>query len=179
MDNSNKRAANQLIIEKKQFIPGGLETYLRTYIDDEFLLHSFILAVISTASFLPLLVFLNKQAKHKMGRRMFDQMMIVAIMVISMCHFLAEQKTLQPYSFIPLRNWHKLVNVFLLLEQCSLVLYLGELSHDIERTLFGLNLILILILQEKDEVKGEIKYSMIPLCLNNSYLFFTNFWYLK
>ena len=29
-------------------------------------------------------------------------------------------------------------------------------------------------MQEKDEVRGEIKYSMIPLCINNTYLFLTN-----
>lgn len=79
------------------------------------------------------------------------------------------------YSFIPLKNWHKLVNIFLLIEQCSLVLHLGELGQEIENTLFGINLILILVMQEKDEVHGQIKYSMIPLCINNAYLLLTNF----
>lgn len=110
-----------------------------------------------------------------MGRRMFDQMIIYAIMIITICHFMAEQKCLMAYSFIPLKNWHKLVNVFLLIEQCSLVLYLGGLSKDTENTLFGINLILILVMQEKDEVHGEIKYSMIPLFINNMYLFITNY----
>jgi hypothetical protein len=77
---------------------------------------------------------------------MFDQMMIYAIMIITFCHFLAEQKSLERYSFIPLRNWHKLVNIFLLIEQCSLVLYLGNIQKDIENTLFGINLVLILVL---------------------------------
>jgi hypothetical protein len=40
--------------------------------------------------------------------------------------------------------------------------------------LFGINLVLILVLQEKDEVKGEIKYSILPLALNNTYLFLAN-----
>jgi len=44
-----------------------------------------------------------------------------------------------------------------------------------EQTLFGINLILILIFQEKDSIKGEIKYSVIPLALNNIYMFVTNF----
>lgn len=105
---------------------------------------------------------------------MFDQMMIYAIMIITFCHFLAEQKSLERYSFIPLRNWHKLVNIFLLIEQCSLVLYLGNIQKDIENTLFGINLVLILVLQEKDEVKGEIKYSILPLVLNNTYMFLSN-----
>lgn len=59
------------------------------------------------------------------------------------------------------------------------MLYLGNLSNDIESALFGMNLILILVFQEKDEVRGEIKYSMIPLCINNFYLFATNYLSLK
>jgi hypothetical protein len=66
------------------------------------------------------------------------------------------------------------MNVFLLIEQCSLVLYLGGLSKDVESTLFGINIFLILITQEKDSATGEIKFSVIPLILNNSYLFFSN-----
>lgn len=89
---------------------------INTYIDDEFLAHSIILCAVSVASFYPVIYFLNKQANFKMGRRMFDQMMIYAIIIISVCHFMAEQKSLMAYSFIPLKNWHKLVNIFLLVE---------------------------------------------------------------
>ena len=71
------------------------------------------------------------------------------------------------------------MNVFLLVEQCSLVLFLGylsgTLSTDAEATLFGVNLILILIMQEKDSVKGEIKWSVLPLIINNCYMIYTNF----
>ena len=109
-----------------------------------------------------------------MGRRLFDQMMIAAIMVMTFAHFLSEQKSLSAYSFIPLQSWHKLINVFLLIEQCSLVLYLGGLSKDLENTLFGINLVLILVFQERDSVHGEIKYSVIPLAMNNAYLIITN-----
>ena len=51
----------------------------------------------------------------------------------------------------------------------------GTLTNDVEATLFGVNLILILILQEKDSIKGEIKWSVLPLLLNNSYMVYTNF----
>jgi len=43
-----------------------------------------------------------------------------------------------------------------------------------EGILFGLNLILILVFQEKDSVHGEIKYSVIPLAINNCYMVLTN-----
>jgi hypothetical protein len=101
-------------------------------------------------------------------------MMVFSIMAITLAHFLSEQKTFADYCFIPLANWHKLINIFLLIEQCSLVLYLGGLSKDTEQTLFGINVFLILITQEKDASTGEIKYSVIPLVLNNAYLFFSN-----
>jgi hypothetical protein len=99
--------------------------------------------------------------------------MIGSIMVMIVAHFMSEQKSLQPYCFIPLKNWHKLINVFLLVEQCSLVLYVGGVSREVENLLFGLNLVLILVLQEKDSVHGQIKYSVIPLAINNIY-FLTN-----
>jgi len=40
--------------------------------------------------------------------------------------------------------------------------------------MFGINLIMILIFQEKDQVHGEIKYSIIPLALNNGYMALSN-----
>ena len=86
--------SNQLIITRKSYGKGGIETVVQTYIDDEFLLHSIGLCITSVTSFYPVVYFLNKQANHKMGRRMFDQMMLYAIMVITVCHFMAEQKSL-------------------------------------------------------------------------------------
>ena len=69
-------------------------------------------------------------------------------------HYFSEQNSLKAYSFIPLANWHKLINVILLIMQCSIVLWQGKvsgsLSRDLTDTLFGVNLIMILILQEKD-----------------------------
>ena len=41
--------------------------------------------------------------------------------------------------------------------------------------MFGLNLIMILIFQEKDQVHGEIYYSVIPLLINNVYMLYSNF----
>jgi hypothetical protein len=94
-------------------------------------------------------------------------------------HFFSEQQCLKAYSFIPLQNWHKLINVLLLIEQCSLVLYLGRrsqtISKELEGFMFGINLIMILVFQEKDQVHGEIYYSIIPLLLNNLYMLYSNF----
>jgi hypothetical protein len=51
------------------------------------------------------------------------------------------------------------------------------LSSDVEATLFGINLLLILIMQERDSVNGEIKWSVIPLIINNSYMLSTNLYH--
>lgn len=57
-------------------------------------MHSIFLCFLSVLSFYPVIYFLNRQANHAMGKRMFDQMMVMAIMVITVCHFMAEQKSL-------------------------------------------------------------------------------------
>lgn len=95
---------------------GGLEKVIETYMDDEYLLHSIVLCALSVLSFWPSIYFLNKQRNLKLGPRMFDQMMLYALMMITFAHFMCEQKSFQNYTFIPLPNWHKLMNVFLLIE---------------------------------------------------------------
>ena len=53
----------------------------------------------------------------------------------------------------------------------------GTLTEDIEASLFGINLLLILIMQERDSVNGEIKWSVIPLVINNTYMLSTNLYH--
>jgi len=89
---------------------------IQTYMDDEYLIHSAFLCAVSICSFYPVIYFLNKQGSSKMGRRLFDQLMMVAIMLMTFAHFLSEQKSFEYYCFIPLQSWHKLINVFLLIE---------------------------------------------------------------
>jgi hypothetical protein len=43
-----------------------------------------------------------------------------------------------------------------------------------EGFMFGANLIMILVFQEKDQVHGEIYYSVIPLLFNNAYMLYSN-----
>ena len=42
--------------------------------------------------------------------------------------------------------------------------------------LFGVNILLILVMQERDQVSGEIKWSILPLALNNTYMIASNLW---
>lgn len=48
------------------------------------------------------------------------------------------------------------------------------MTKEVGEMLFGLNLVLILILQEKDAVHGEIKWSVIPMLINNGYMAYSN-----
>lgn len=52
--------SNQIIIEKKSYQHGGLEKVIETYMDDEYLLHSILLCILSVFSFFPAIYFLNK-----------------------------------------------------------------------------------------------------------------------
>ena len=86
-----------MIITKQEFGSNGriVEKVVDvTYIHDEYLVQSVLLCFISVLSFYPVICFLSKQANYKMGKRMFDQMMIYAIMVVTVCHFMSEQKLL-------------------------------------------------------------------------------------
>lgn len=110
----------------------------------------------SIYSFYPIVYLLNKQklTSSRLGGRPFDQTLVIATMSMILIHFLSEQNSLKHFSFIPLNNWHKLINTLLLIMQCSVVLYMGRVQDSISRntedTLFGINLVLILIMQEKD-----------------------------
>ena len=54
------------------------------------------------------------------------------------------------YLFLPNDSWHKLANIFLLIEYCSLVIYLSRLPKVYEGYLRAFGICIILILQEKD-----------------------------
>ena len=151
------------------------------YIEDEQLFDCFLLQIVCCLAYYSNILLLNKQQnRSKLGTRPFDKMLVYALMFMVLAVFFSEQASLKQYSFIPLPNWHKLINVLLLVEQCSLVLYLGRvsgtLSRDLGEAMFGLNLILVLVLQEKDSVHGMvgINYSLIPLIINNGYMFYSN-----
>ena len=68
----------------------------------------------------------------------------------------------------------------LLLQQCSLILYIGRVSNSISKdfgeAMFGINLMLVMLFQEKDSVNGKvgINYSLIPVIMNNGYMFGSN-----
>ena len=59
------------------------------------------------------------------------------------------------------------------------MLYLGRVngtfSRDTEQMVFGLNIIMVLIFQEKDQVHGDIFYSLIPIVFNNGYVIWNNY----
>lgn len=62
------------------------------------------------------------------------------------------------------------------MQQCSLILYVGRVSNtvskDLGEAMFGVNLALVLLFQEKDSTHGQvgINYSLIPVLINNGYM---------
>ena len=109
--------ANQVILETKSYKHGSAQvSMIQTYVNDEFIFYSFLYQLISAYAFYAIIYFLNKQDKSRLGLRSFDQTLVYAIIFMIFAHFLSEQKSLQVYSFIPLQNWHKLINVLLLIE---------------------------------------------------------------
>jgi hypothetical protein len=78
-----------MFVQNQNYVE-NVETLIQSYIDDEYLIHSMILCLISVMSFFPIIQFLNKQKNSKLGRRLFDQMMIYSIMLITFAHFLSE-----------------------------------------------------------------------------------------
>jgi len=133
--------SNTIFLEKKAYSKGSVtEQLIQTYIDDEFIFYSFLLQIVSVYAFYPILYLFKKQGrggnkKSRLGSRRFDQTVVGAIMLMIFAHFLSEQKSLKQFSFIPLPSWHKLINVLLLIEQCSLVLYLGRVTNSVSKEL--------------------------------------------
>ena len=82
--------AEGVLSNQMQMSKNGVEALLQGYIDDEYLVHSVFLCAISVLSFYPIIYLLNKQGNSKIGKRMFDQMMIYAIMGITFAHFMSE-----------------------------------------------------------------------------------------
>ena len=54
------------------------------------------------------------------------------------------------YLFLPTDSWHKLANVFMLIEYCSLIIFLARLSREAASYTLAIGVSIIIVLQEKD-----------------------------
>lgn len=62
-------------------------------------------------------------------------------------------------------SWHKLSNIFLLIEYCSLIVYLARVPPKFTGYCLALGISIIVIFQEKDSF--NYKYALGPLIFNN------------
>jgi len=67
--------------------------------------------------------------------------------------------------FIPIDSWHKLMNIGLLTQFCSLMIYLARIPKEYKGYLVGIGMCLIMMMQEKDAF--SFKYALIPVIFNN------------
>ena len=54
------------------------------------------------------------------------------------------------YVFLPADSWHKLSNIFMLIEYCSLIIFLSKIPKQKEGYFFAMGTAIVIILQEKD-----------------------------
>ena len=69
------------------------------------------------------------------------------------------------YVFLPADSWHKLSNIFMLIEYCSVIIYLSKIPKEREGYFFAMGTAIVIILQEKDSF--TYMYALIPLIFNN------------
>lgn len=126
----------------------------------------FFATFVTACSFYSVVVVLWK--KHK-GRGMD----IVLIKISALCfliyrasiafHLTADKA--KDYVFLPVDSWHKLANIFMLIEYCSLIVYLARISKELQGYVLALGICIIIVLQEKDSFSYQ--YALVPLIFNN------------
>ena len=126
----------------------------------------FLLTFFTACSFLAVVVVIQRLHKH----RGLD---IIFVCMSSLC-FLVYRGSIafsilsaqaQQILFLPIESWHKLSNVFMLIEYCSLIIFLSRISREFEGYILALGICIIIFLQEKDSFSYQ--YALIPLIFNN------------
>lgn len=79
--------------------------------------------------------------------------------------FALTSTTSADYIFLTTDSWHKLSNIFMLIEYCSLIIYLSRLREELVGYFLALGICIIVFLQEKDSFSYQ--YALIPLIFNN------------
>ena len=69
------------------------------------------------------------------------------------------------FVFLTTDSWHKLANIFILIEYCSLIIFLARVPKDLVGYFLAFGIIIIVTLQEKDSFSYQ--YALIPLIFNN------------
>ena len=75
------------------------------------------------------------------------------------------------YVFLPADSWHKLSNIFMLIEYCSVIIFLAKIPKKKEGYFLAFGTAIVIILQEKDSFSYQ--YALFPLILNNLILYFS------
>ena len=64
--------------------------------------------------------------------------------------FALTSTTSADYIFLTTDSWHKLSNIFMLIEYCSLIIYLARIREELVGYFLAIGICIIVFLQEKD-----------------------------
>ena len=120
-----------------------------------------LLSIASVMSLIPVVVTLRRL--HQ--KRGFDVVIIVAIGLAQIMYKTALALKLNDELFLTENGWHKMLNIFILIQYCSLMTYLARVPKERQGYVLGFGTILILLTQEKDY--SSFLYALIPLTFNN------------
>jgi len=138
-----------------------------SYIEQQFV---FLATVLSALSFISVIIVLARTHKNR-GQD------IVLTATAALCFMvyranLAFQIELTGLLFLQGDSWHKLSNVFMLIEYCSLIVYLARIPENKAGYCLAFGISIIIIMQEKDSY--HYQYALIPLIFNNLMLICAN-----
>ena len=137
----------------------------------------FLFTLISAASLIAVIVALvNTHGMERAGDIVFTAVAAISFIIYRACiAFRIDSAEAAQYVFLPSDSWHKMSNIFMLIEYCSLIIFLSKIPREKEGYFLAMGTAIVIILQEKDSF--TYMYALIPLIFNNLVLIFSTFIY--
>ncbi|CDW89904.1 UNKNOWN [Stylonychia lemnae] len=121
------------------------------------------LTFLSVTAYYPVIVALTKLHKNR-GFDIILNLMTVIAQIMYKITLVFQYNEI----FISEQGWYKMLNISMLLQFCSLMIYLARIPKELRGYLMGVGTIVILLAQEKDS--QSFKYALIPLIFNNFFM---------
>ena len=126
----------------------------------------FIFTLISACSLIAVIVALIKTHSDRGSDIVLTAVAALCFVIYRAClAFGIESEAAAQYVFLPADSWHKLSNIFMLIEYCSVIIFLARIPKEKEGYLLAMGTAIVIILQEKDSF--TYMYALIPLIFNN------------
>lgn len=115
---------------------------------------------LATLSFVPIIVVLLR-----LHKRRGQDIVLTVVAALSFFVYRTSVGFNAPDFFLEGDSWHKLQQIFLLIEYCSLIIYLANVPPKWQGYCLATGISIIVIFQEKDSF--DFKYALGPLIFNN------------